>query len=471
MIDSKKIISDFEKLLEDKSYCYVVKDPERAIGLESIIPDFSCVFYDDSHFKDYFKTKDIDYFCLQDHRVINRASAAKLLKSNRAQDFLLDKDLIQTFKISSRFENLLSEEKQLLNTTSYLNKLFEDKISQYQELSSILNIFPDTVISALAETDYQELSNRLGATFILQFGRGHTGLSTFFIENETNYNELKQKFPLRMARMSKLIKGETYTVNCCVTKYGTYLGGLSFQLTGDEELAHAPGATIGNDFSYRGLLKDKHVKLLIDEISKAGSYMYTKGYKGLFGVDFMVGEDDNLYFIEINARQPASIPFHTKIQLKQNQVPLQLLHISSFLDAEPKIHPLEYSSEACSPLPYSQVFIRAKQEGAVANQVKTGAYRLQGDNAGKDPISDKVHPTTLFLDEERDKSLIFQNQANTIEQVDSGKVLLLSSKQNKQLKVGEEISRLQLSQQALDDDGKLKRWIVESLVAIKKYCL
>jgi predicted ATP-grasp superfamily ATP-dependent carboligase len=59
--------------------------------------------------------------------------------------------------------------------------------------------------------------------------------------------------------------------------------------------------------------------------------MQSAGYKGLFGLDFVIDKSGQVFLIEINARQPASTGFHTKLLLKESKIPLNLLHIAEFL--------------------------------------------------------------------------------------------------------------------------------------------
>ena len=57
------------------------------------------------------------------------------------------------------------------------------------------------------------------------------------------------------------------------------------------------------------------------------------GYKGFFGLDFMVEKND-IYLLECNPRLTASFAFYNEIEINQNITPLFLIHLAQFLDID-----------------------------------------------------------------------------------------------------------------------------------------
>jgi hypothetical protein len=199
--------------------------------------------------------------------------------------------------------------------------------------------------------------------------------------------------------------------------------------------------------------------------------MREQGYLGLFGMDLIVMPGGGHKFIEINARQPASIPMYTRMQRLAGLVPLSLLHIVEFLGIDYQLDLAKYLEQALAPQEYSQIFVRALNDSVVNYELRSGYYRLQGDNAAIDRASQQVKPNTIFLDEERDKALLFYADGYAIDQVDTAGMVILTPVKGRMLKYNEEAGRLQLRQGAYTGSGTLKPWIIESLKAIRDYQL
>jgi len=466
--------------LDQAKFFYLSNDPERALGLEKLLKNYVVVHIDRSQYLDDLDRLKLPYFCWdQELKQGNNTepepfrSSLKLIKSPEFVKYFeankLATNYFQTFKISPAFAMAVSALGGLpMNTQAQLNRLFEDKLSQYRELSQLNISLPRTQIAKLSEVTYQSLTAALGANFVVQFDRGHTGSGTVFINNEAELKQLQTQFPERPAKFCEFVTGAAYTLNACVGKKGIYLGGLSRQITGVPELTPEPGGTVGNDWNYRVDLR-LGTGQLAQEAVIIGEHMRIRGYLGLFGLDLVVLPDGTHKFIEINARQPASIPMYTKMQLKTGQIPLSLIHIAEFLNIDYQLSQQTYNLQALMPQEYSQVFIRAERDREIGIEVRAGVYRLQGDNAAVNRATAEVKPDTIFMDEERDQALLFQNDGYSLEDIETGGFLILTPASGRKIKTNEELARVQLPSGAYDEFGKLKMWIIQALTAIKNY--
>ena len=471
------VTSKVNKALENSKLFYLANDPERALGLEKLITNLVIVHIDNNEYLDDFDLLNIKYYCLAKESTFSTdffRSSIKLIKSPEFQKFFDKekalKNYFQTFKISKAFEIAVqSLNANLINTPASLNRRYEDKISQFQILSKLPIQLPKSKIAILCDLTYQNLSTEFGEEFIIQFAWGHTGSSTVFIKNEEDFSKVLQDFSKRTVKVSEFVDGVAYTVNCCITRQGIAFGGLSKQITGIEQLTPLTGGTVGNDWSqYSEFING--LENLKNEIMIIGERMKQDGYFGLFGLDLIVKEDGSHVFIEINARQPASIPMYTKIQLSLGQIPLSLLHLAEFLNIEYKIDIKEYNNANMLPSNFSQIFIRAPKDSEIKTRLTSGIYRLQGDNAGFNPVTDQQTPNTIFLDEQRDKSLIFQKPAYSIDQVDGVTgILLLTQSPGRIIKGNDEFARIQIATSAFQSNVQLKQWIVEALQAVYNY--
>ena len=410
------------------------------------------VCVDDSYILDGLRKSNVKYFSLEeDSGELNSLyrNSAKLLMQEEVKDYIHEnggkQKYFQTFKISARFEKLVERKMYdgvLLNTSSELNKLFEEKISQYELLSGGSVHLPDTVVGALKTFEYKLLKQDLGERLVLQFNRGHTGEGTIFIESDDDLQKLQNEFPERIVRIAKFVQGIPYTINACVYRDQVFMGGLSYQITGEKHLTNFAGGTVGNDFSFRVGISDETYIKIFEQVSEIGGKMAARGYKGLFGVDFILDEDGQVFIIEINARQPASIPYFTKLQLSNNQIPLALLHLMAFLDIREKLDVQKYSQEAMRPIQASQVFKRNLLDRPI--------------------IVDSISKTGRYIFDDMEKmTLQYIGSSYDINEVGNNEFLLLTQKYGKRVNAGNELARVQMKQAAVDSGGKLKHWVLD----------
>ena len=230
------------------------------------------------------------------------------------------------------------------------------------------------------------------------------------------------------------------------------------------------GGTVGNGFLYPQKLSEGVRGQIFSETDKIGVAMKADGYLGFFGIDIIV-EGENVYMIEVNARQPASVPFVNKLQLMHDLTPMSLYHIAEFLELEYELNVEEYSKLGIAPMKAVQVFLRniAKEPFTIKGNVKTGIYRLQSDNSAIDWDSGQTKENTIFLDEEKDRPLVYNGEAYSIEQAEDKGFLLLTQPAGKQVNNANELARIQLTQVIIEDEGKLISWVREVLLTIKNY--
>ncbi|MCA9379649.1 ATP-grasp domain-containing protein [Candidatus Dojkabacteria bacterium] len=462
--------------LSDKNLYYFVRNPERGLGLETLINNYYLIYIQSSQYSEYFNDGGIKNYCLEcDSEIeINPQGGTRILLSDQKVLNFLDKNkkklnYAQTFKVNPAYEKKVQELGfNTLNTTSLLNREFEEKITQYQNLSQLVK-FPKTILDKFGNLSYLQLVHQLGQTFVIQFARGHTGSGTYVIDTEEEFNSIQAENDQRFAKFSAYVSGIAYTINACVTNTGVFMGGLSLQITGDQDLGALWGTTIGNDWSKR--INLDNTDQIMKETEIIGSNMYKKGFRGMFGVDFIVKENGETFVIEINARQTASVPMYTKMQLLRDEVPLSLLHLYEFMGLKIDLNYKEYNLQNLQTENFSQISNRADKQITIKHCMKMGIYRLQGDNAAQNRFTDEIAPTTVFLDEDRDKALLYQKYATNVASMDRQGVLVLTPIKDRILNQGDEIVRLQLNQNAIDSQGNTIPWIKEALISIKEHQL
>ena len=160
------LVSKVNNKLEGSAYFYLSNDPERALGLETLLKNYHVVHIDRSQYLDDFAAAGIKYFCLQEELPAEIPpgqelfrSSLKLIKSPKFLSYFASNkqqiNYFQTFKISPAFAiSVNGLGGVLLNTPAILNRLFEDKISQYQELTNLPVSLPKTIIAKLSDLSY-----------------------------------------------------------------------------------------------------------------------------------------------------------------------------------------------------------------------------------------------------------------------------------------------------------------------------
>ena len=85
--------------------------------------------------------------------------------------------------------------------------------------------------------------------------------------------------------------------------------------------------------------------------------MRSDGYIGMFGADF-VFDSENIFLIEINARENASIPTYSKIQIEQGIMPFKLIHILEFLKIRYSLDEKKINNVIYDDYNFRQIIIR-----------------------------------------------------------------------------------------------------------------
>lgn len=309
----------------------------HGLGLREILPEAKVICLDDDNLLPLLSQGKALVFSLMaqgDRPPTVFRSSANLLSAAAVRDFI-GKNSHQPWlyvpKVNRRAE-IQAEAigARLIGASSNLNQAFEDKISFTGKLSDWhMAVTPRTEMKISVE-NLTTAADDWGWPLVVQFSRGIAGAGTKFLENEKELIDLVKLNQGRPAVVAKFTKGKTITLNACVTHLGTVVGKPFWQITGEMILNRNRGGTGGNDYAVDlGLTPDQ-----LSEISRLtrfiGNEMSQSGYRGLFGLDFIIG--DKISVIEINARPTASISTITQLENQQGEIPLLGLHLLEFLE-------------------------------------------------------------------------------------------------------------------------------------------
>jgi len=309
---------------------YITPDAEKAEGGERIISNYSVITFRDSPLLMNIRAHGADTFAL------DSALEGEELSEHETKGSL---DLIRSKIVIDHIESVLSSSGfpgcfLTLKNTEYLEEeinkkgwlllgpkgsvasQFEEKISQYELLKNAVP-FPKTQLTLLRDVKLETLP------VIVQFNRGFSGNSTILVTDQNQFDDIQKKFPNRPARVSSYINGNTYTLNGLVLKSGQVIhGSISLQLTGLKEATNNPNATVGNDYgAAEEKLSQKEAEEIGRIIQRVGTELSRHGYHGMFGIDVIKEHaSNNVFFIEINTHQPASISFEYFLHEKASRL-------------------------------------------------------------------------------------------------------------------------------------------------------
>lgn len=182
-------------------------------------------------------------------------------------------------------------------------------------------------------TGYGEIVKRIKSkTFVLQGKTGAGGNNTYLIKNQIDYDNIKLEGEYSV---SKYIKHIPLNITLIVSKKDILLMPVSAQLI---SLMENKFKYVGGDFAYINNLDDEIINTINEYSKRIANYVQKLGYRGILGIDFVLTENNDIYFMEINPRFQSS-SFLLSLELaKYYNTSIAELHYLSLLDKKlPKI--------------------------------------------------------------------------------------------------------------------------------------
>ncbi|MEA3355161.1 MAG: ATP-grasp domain-containing protein [Patescibacteria group bacterium] len=284
----------------------------------------------------------------------------------------------------------------LLSTPGYIRKVFENKKEFRVDAKKAGVKIPkgETVwIDDLSEKKWGEFRQELGEQLVFQL-TDYTiggGLGTFFIDTKEDLKKFKEFVERRRVirakegkviewvNITERIKGRQASIAGCATFYGTVAGVLQNQIMDQPELAALTGRSgvwLGQDWHVR--FSEKAQLVAEEQVKKWGNYIYKKGYKGIFGLDLMVTDDDEVIVIECNSRYTGAFPVLTMAQLANKEMPIDVWHLLEWLGVEYEMNIDEVQKVYRQPKQGAFVVMHNLERKFVTptKKVKAGVYRV-----------------------------------------------------------------------------------------------
>lgn len=337
------------------SLAFVGPDPVYAIGLDAFVPQLVVAAVDDGPALAGLAAAGATCIAVGDSESQGR-SALAVLKDERAgalfQRLGVDKALV--FKTSHAVHAEAARAgMRLMAPPSALARRWENKVA-FVDIGQALGLRPPR--SEVVESEratYRDLAARLGADMVVQAPHGYAGARTVLATDDLSFERAKAAARAPVLRVAEFVDGRALTLNACVTEGGVAIGAPFAQLTGlDAFTTHRLGSC-GQIWSAAQAPEPSRTAM-ISAARTIGDALAAEGYRGIFGVDFVVSNGGTPFVIEVNARLVASIAVFTQLELMAGRVPLLLRHLAAFVQPHADHAPLDIHQ---APLDGAQVVL------------------------------------------------------------------------------------------------------------------
>lgn len=428
--------TNWEKYFGNENIFFVTPDVKRGLGFAGILPNYHIICIDFDPIIPVLRKQGAKIFCLEEQSVSRDKirNSAKLLEDAQVLEYIKNnartKPKVMYFKPSVKLDILIEKNGfTAVGNSAKLNELFEDKVSFYQLVRKQLSqyLIPAEV-GILGKLNYSDLIQKLGSIFVIQFGHGWAGKTTFIISEEKEFTDLKEKFAFTKVKAGRFIEGFTVLNNCCIYQDQVLISQPAVQIDGVEKLSDKPTVTCGRQWPVK-FINSKQIGTIKKISEVVGNLMRENGFRGFFGIDFLVEEaTGKTYLSEVNPRLTASSAFFTLLEDDFGNVPLLSYHLADFLDTTLPL-PKEASSIIGSQIilrkPYNPEKWQNKQFGVFKN--KNGKAIFVGEN---------YYPAKL-----QENECIFMGRKINGKHVD------------------DEFGRIETKSESLDKPGKLANWL------------
>jgi len=241
----------------------------------------------------------------------------------------------------------------------------------------------DTFLNSSGGDNYEAYCEQFGPRFVVQDNIAGGGRGTYIISSDADMETCIRTLTLERKGthivISEFITGIERSIQVFVSADHTVKGPLQQQLVRNPDLLDPNGRGgvffCGGRFVFDASPKVRQqVDMIVETISQT---LKTAGYRGVFGTDFLVDENENVYAIEVNARTTGLLPL---LNEQQAELPLYLLHILELtkqpyeIEVESNEAILEPYTKPTGPRSFVTVFNTTGQHAYLTDKITTGNY-------------------------------------------------------------------------------------------------
>ncbi|MDR4534089.1 biotin carboxylase [Glutamicibacter sp. PS] len=198
---------------------------------------------------------------------------------------------------------------------------------------------PNVLGTADSYAELQKLADGagLGDDLVVQTPYGDSGKTTFFITNESDWNQYAKNIIGEQLKVMKRINNLPVAVEAVLTRCGTVVGPILTELAGYKQLTPYKGGWCGNEM-HPEVVTETQRHRAIELVKAVGDGLNQAGYRGFFEVDVLIDTDtDEVYLGELNPRISGASAITNVTAGAYADVPLFLFHLLEYLDVDFKL--------------------------------------------------------------------------------------------------------------------------------------
>jgi len=229
----------------------------------------------------------------------------------------------------------------------------------------------------LNQIRYSELAADLGSRFVLQLARGTSGSGTAFVATEPDYVDAGRRFGDAWVHAALDLGDLSVNINALALTAGVVVSCPSVQLAGLSMLRSERGMYCGNDFIAARDLPRPIVQDLIEQTVKIGAWIASLGFRGLFGLDFVLDcTNSKAYAVDLNPRWQGSTTPLSLAEAKAGRLPLAVADVALRMGLLGETEVLRKQDEFVQSVDVSHCSLRSDASGwqEVTNQLRPGVY-------------------------------------------------------------------------------------------------
>jgi hypothetical protein len=351
-----------------------------ATGPTQWLPNYRIISTIENPLADRLGVINISHYYHKDDKA--RWTTKEIVESKEYEAFLADNDLDDYMHLVNRATKLDFKNRALKNDYKVVNN-FENKVWLRESFGSKLRFPPFSIVtygslvSEATQDAYERLTANLDTNDLiiqhqsLSGGRGTHSVSNA-IELEQCLQVLSSEFQdatrdERLVVSKRLPAIKERTLQMCITADAILVGPPQAQLIGHPMLVSNRPKDIqfcGGRIA-PGLLSEAQYQTASESARIVGEALKSEGYRGIFGVDYIVS-DDEIYPIEVNPRMTG---MSTLLAFLQVELPFLLLHILELGQVPYELADVTGADEDISG---SFVVVQALSEGV--STMQTGVY-------------------------------------------------------------------------------------------------
>lgn len=424
----------------DEDIFFVNPDVKRGLGISGYLAHYHIICTNSDPIIPILRAEGAKIFCLEEKigdRALGFTNSGLLLSHESVTQYIKENSRkhpwIIYFKPSIKLDSIIKHKNyKTIGNSSGLNEQFENKLNLNKYFSEILgdNLIPGS-IGKMRDLDLRSLEKKYGFPFVIQFGHGWAGNTTFFVSDGKKFDDILKRFPSTHVRVNKKISGVTLLNNCCIYQNKIIISPPAIQLSGISELSDNLGVTCGREWPAQ-FIGDGEKEKIHDISMKAAKILSQSGYKGYFGLDFIAEySTGKIYLSEINARLTASSSFYAFLEMSSGIIPMFIYHIASFTGTK-----LNFHTDRSLNIQGSQIIFRKDNPKTFRNTaVNYGVFKIINNKLTI--LKSYYHPDKLGKEE----------------------FIFLKKQQSLRTKTASEYSRMETKEKILDGPAVLKTWV------------